>query len=346
MIALLVSGAMAIVVSFFGTPLVIRFVQARRLGQPIHEDLPQGHIEKSGKPTMGGLAIVAGATAGYVAGHIATDQIFTWGAIAVVVAIVGGGVVGLADDYLKVTRQHSDGLSRRLKSLGQLVVAGGFCFIAIRYAHVRTNLSFTRWDSLFPLPALPTWLWIVFAVLVVYLICNGVNFADGEDGLAAGSATFTLSFFAIAGFWQFRHPDIYDVPQALDLALVAIALTGACVGFLWWNAAPSQIIMGDTGSLGIGAGVAGLALMMNLHLLLPVAAGLFVLETLSVGIQIASFQLLGKRVFRMAPLHHHFELKGWPETTVTVRFWILAGLFTALALGLFYADFIAVGGVD
>jgi phospho-N-acetylmuramoyl-pentapeptide-transferase len=186
----------------------------------------------------------------------------------------------------------------------------------------------------------------VWAALLIIGTSNAVNLADGLDGLAAGSATFALSAFAIIGFWQFRHRDIYAVPQALDLALIAIALTGGCIGFLWWNAAPARIFMGDVGALGIGAGIAGLSLVMNLHLLLPVIAGLFVLITLSDIIQIVSFRLFHRRVFRMAPLHHHFELLGWPETTVIIRFWILAGLCTAMALGIFYADFIALGAAD
>lgn len=344
MIALLLAGAVSIIVSLAGTPILIRWLHANGIGQPIREDGPQGHFVKAGTPTMGGLMIVTGAVAGYVVGH-AQGQIFTWGGLAVLVAIVGGGLTGLADDWIKVRKERSLGLNKRAKVAGQLVTAGAFAFIAIRYAHVRTNVSFTRWDALFS-DGLPTWSWVFWAVLLIVATSNAVNLADGLDGLSAGSATFALSAFAIIGFWQFRHPDIYAVPQALDLALIAIAMTGACIGFLWWNAAPARIIMGDVGALGIGAGMAALALVMNLHLLLPVISGLFVLVTMSNIIQIASFRLFHKRVFRMAPLHHHFELLGWPETTVVVRFWILAGLCTAMALGIFYADFIALGAAD
>jgi phospho-N-acetylmuramoyl-pentapeptide-transferase len=193
---------------------------------------------------------------------------------------------------------------------------------------------------------MPVWLWAIFAVLLLVGFSNAVNLADGLDGLAAGSSAFVFGAFAIIGFWQFRHPDVYRVPQALDLAMLAVAMVGACTGFLWWNAAPARIFMGDTGSLAIGAGMASLALVMNLQLLLPVLGALFVLITLSVIIQVASFQLFHRRVFRMAPLHHHFELVGWPETTVIIRFWILAGLSTGLALAIFYADFISLGLID
>jgi phospho-N-acetylmuramoyl-pentapeptide-transferase len=175
---------------------------------------------------------------------------------------------------------------------------------------------------------------------------NAVNLTDGLDGLAAGSATFAFSTFALIGYWQFRHYSIYHVHPALDLAQAAIAMAGSCAGFLWWNAAPARIFMGDTGALAIGAGLGALALQMNLQLLLPVVGALFVIITLSVVIQVVSFRLFHRRVFRMAPLHHHFELAGWPETTVIVRFWILAGLCTALSLGIFYADFLRFGRVD
>ena len=181
--------------------------------------------------------------------------------------------------------------------------------------------------------------------MIIAATANAVNLTDGLDGLAAGSATFCFACLAVIGYWQFRHFAIYHVAAALDLALAAVALAGACLGFLWWNAAPARIFMGDTGSLSIGSGLAALCLLMNLDLLLPVIGGLFVIVTLSVVIQVVSFRVFHRRVFRMAPLHHHFELLGWPETTVIVRFWILAGLFAALGLGIFYGDFLSVGKV-
>ena len=344
MISLLLAGAVSIVVSLVGTPILIRWLRANGIGQPILEELAHTHVVKTGTPTMGGLTIVAGALAGYLAGHL-SGQIFTWGGIAAVVLILGAGATGLTDDWIKVRNERNLGLSKRAKSLGLILAAALFCVLAVRYAHVRTNLSFTRWDN-FGLDAMPTWAWVLWAFVIIYAVTNGVNFADGLDGLAAGSSTFTLSAFAVIGFWQFRHLDVYGVPQALDLALVAIALAGGCVGFLWWNAPPAKIFMGDTGALGIGGGIAALALLMNLHLLLPIICGLFVLEWLSNIIQIFSFRVFHKRVFKMAPLHHHFELIGWPETTVIVRFWILAGLCTAMAVGIFYGDFIALGAAD
>jgi phospho-N-acetylmuramoyl-pentapeptide-transferase len=344
MIALLMAGAVSILVSLVGTPLLIRWLQANGIGQPILEELAHAHVVKTGTPTMGGLMIVTGALAGYLVGH-AGGQIFTWGGIASIGLMLAAGATGLCDDWIKVRNERNLGLSKRAKSLGLILASGGFCVVAVRYAHVRTNLSFTRWDN-FDIHAMPTWVWVIWAFVIIYAITNGVNFADGLDGLAAGSSTFTLSAFAIIGFWQFRHFDVYRVPQALDLALVAIAIAGGCVGFLWWNAPPAKIFMGDTGALGLGGGIAALSLLMNVQLLLPIIGGLFVLVWLSNLIQIFSFRVFHRRVFKMAPLHHHFELSGWPETTIIVRFWILAGLCTAMALGIFYADFIALGAAD
>ena len=330
--------------SLVGTPILIGWLHANGIGQQIRDDGPAGHFTKAGTPTMGGLMIVMGALGGYLSGHLRGGAIYTRAGILVALTVFGAGLVGLADDWLKVRRQQSLGLNKRAKIAGQLLVAGGFAVLALNWAHVKTDLSFTRWDSM-GIHLSPV-VWVVWAVLLVIGTSNAVNLTDGLDGLAAGSATFSFSAFAIIGFWQFRHFNVYQVPQALDLAVLAVALTGACTGFLWWNAAPARIFMGDTGSLAIGAGMAGFALVMNTQLLLPVVGGLYVLETLSVMIQVASFRIFHRRVFRMAPVHHHFELSGWPEITVIVRFWILAGLCTALAIGLFYADFISLKVLD
>ena len=344
MIALLVAGGVALLLSLVGTPILIGWLEANGIGQQIRDDGPEGHFTKAGTPTMGGLMIILGALGGYLAGHLRGGTIFTRGGILVALAVGGAGIVGLCDDWLKVRRQQSLGLNKRAKVAGQLMVSGGFAILAINWANVKTDLSLTRWDSIGL--DLGPWIWVFWAVLLIVGTSNAVNLTDGLDGLAAGSATFAFSAFAIIGFWQFRHFDVYQVPQALDLAVLAVALTGACTGFLWWNAAPARIFMGDTGSLAIGAGLAAFALVMNVHLLLPVVGGLYVLETVSVMVQVASYRIFHRRVFRMAPIHHHFELAGWPEFTVIVRFWILAGLCTALAIGLFYADFISLGVLD
>jgi phospho-N-acetylmuramoyl-pentapeptide-transferase len=338
---LLVAGGVALVVSMLGTPLLITWLRSRGIGQQVREDGPPGHIvTKAGTPTMGGMAIVVAAVAGYLVAH-SVGTFTNRGLLAMGTICLAGGV-GFADDWIKVTRHRSLGLNKRAKFAGQLVIAVAFAVICVTNLHVDTHLSFTRSNS-FDIQ-LGTVGWCVFAVVVILASTNAVNFTDGLDGLAAGSSGIAFVAFTIIGFVQFRHYHIYGNPAALDESVVAASLVGACVGFLWWNAAPARIFMGDTGSLAIGAGVAVLALLENVDLLLPIVGGLFVVETLSVIFQIGSFRVLHHRVFRMAPIHHHFELLGWPETTVIVRFWILAAAFSALAIGAFYADFLAHGG--
>jgi phospho-N-acetylmuramoyl-pentapeptide-transferase len=256
-------------------------------------------------------------------------------------ATVAAGAVGAADDWIKVSRRRSLGLNKRWKTMGLVLVAVLFCVADVHWGGVHTTLSFTRYDL--PGVELGAVGWVIWGTVIIFGTANSVNLTDGLDGLAAGSAVFVCACLALVGFVQYRHPGIYAVHSALDLALVAMSMGGACVGFLWWNAAPARIIMGDTGSLAIGACMACLALSMNVQLLLPIIGGLFVLVTMSVVIQVISFRVFHRRVFLMAPLHHHFELKGWPETTVTVRFWIFSGLCVALGLGLFYADFLSAG---
>jgi phospho-N-acetylmuramoyl-pentapeptide-transferase len=257
--------------------------------------------------------------------------------------IVGLAIVGFVDDYLGVRKGRNLGLRKRGKTAGQLLVAGVFAILALEWVGVSTNLSYTRPT----LTDLTTVGWFVIAVIIVYGSSNAVNLTDGMDGLAAGSATLVFIAFTVIGFWQFRHPEIYgiDSAMAIDLAVVSAALAGACAGFLWWNAAPAQIFMGDTGSLALGGAMAGLALLGGTVLLLPILGGLYVVETLSVIAQVVSFRGFKRRVLRMAPIHHHFEVGGWPETTVIVRLWLFAGACVALGLGLFYANFINIPGV-
>ena len=344
MVALLLSASLAMLASLIGTRFLIRWLILRKVGQPIHEDVPEGHTVKAGTPTMGGIAIVGAALVGYLAAHVRSGLLFTRTGLLVMAAIVGAGAVGLLDDWIKVSNERNLGLSKSAKTAGLLLVALGFAVAVVSWTDVETTLSFTRWNS-------PGWDlgevgWVVWAILLVYATTNGVNLSDGLDGLAAGSAIFVFSCLTVVGFWALRHYDTYQINHALDLAVVAAAMVGACAGFLWWNAAPARIFMGDTGSLAIGAGIAALVLTLNVQLLLPIFGALYVAESLSVILQVGSFRLLKRRVFRMAPIHHHFELGGWPETTVIIRFWLLAGLAAALGLGLFYADFIGTGGLD
>ena len=342
MLGLLVSGGVALWVAILSTPVLIRYFRKREIGQHIREDGPATHVAKAGTPTMGGIAIVGSVVAGYAIGHLGTEISFSRTGYLAVGVVVAFGLIGYVDDYIKVHHRRSLGLNKRGKAAAQLVCALAFALLAVYWAHTSTQLSFTRVDVLGI--NLGQAGWVIFAVLVMVGSSNAVNITDGVDGLAAGSGTFCFAVLSIMGYWIFRHFSIYHVlpASAIDLALVSVALAGACIGFLWWNAAPAKIIMGDTGSLAIGAGLAAICLLLDLDLLLLVIGGLFVMETLSVILQVISFRVFHRRIFRMAPIHHHFELGGWPEITVIVRFWILGGLFCALGLGIFYGDFLTV----
>jgi phospho-N-acetylmuramoyl-pentapeptide-transferase len=337
---LLISGGFALVLAMSSTPLLINLFRQHRIGQHIRDDGPERHQVKAGTPTMGGVAIVGAAVGGYLVSHI--DATFTTRGIAAVAAVCAGGAVGLLDDWIKVRHQRSLGLNKRAKLAGQLAVALGFALTCVFWLKVNTELSWTRYNSTGIHLGKPGW--VIFAVLVIVASSNAVNFTDGLDGLAAGSSIFAFAAFTVIGFYQFKHFDIYRNPAPLDEAVLATAMVGACAGFLWFNAAPARIFMGDTGSGAIGMAIAALALLENVDLLLPIIGGLYVIEALSVIAQVASFRLTGRRILRMAPIHHHFELLGWPETTVIVRFWILAGFCMAVALGAFYADFLSRGG--
>jgi phospho-N-acetylmuramoyl-pentapeptide-transferase len=341
-LSIMSAGGAAFWIAILCTPILIRWMVRNRIGQPIREDGPATHTSKAGTPTMGGLAILGAVAGGYLIGHVGTDVKFTATGVLVVLTVVLFGGIGALDDWIKVRKERSLGLNKRAKFGAQVVVSVLFAELAVHWAHVSTTLSFTRATS--PGSQLGEVGWVLFAVFVLVGTSNAVNLTDGLDGLAAGSSTFCFSVLAILGYWIFRHQHIFHVlpAYAIDLALTSVALGGACLGFLWWNAAPARIMMGDTGSLSIGAGLGALCLLLNLDLLLPILGGLFVLETLSVIAQVVSFRVFHRRILRIAPIHHHFEMGGWPETTVIVRFWILAGLFAALALGIFYGVYLTV----
>jgi phospho-N-acetylmuramoyl-pentapeptide-transferase len=341
MTRLLIAAAISMSVSLFGTKALISWLTEHRIGQPIRDDGPEGHHVKAGTPTMGGIALVLGVVSGYVVSDL-FGGIFTLRGMFVMLAIIGGGAVGLMDDWIKVVAARNLGLNKRAKMLGLLVVAVGFAFLMSQFTEINYTISFTRYDN--PNWDVGRWVWMVWAVLLIAGTTNAVNLTDGLDGLAAGAAAFCFAAFTMIGFWQFRHFEVYNNTAALDLAVVSAAMVGGIIGFLWWNAAPAQIFMGDTGSLAIGSGLAALSIATETHLLLPIIGGLFVVETVSVILQVLVFRRFnGRRLFRMAPVHHHFELSGWPETTVIIRLWIMSGLCTAVGLGLFYADSIAQG---
>jgi phospho-N-acetylmuramoyl-pentapeptide-transferase len=343
MLSLMEAGGFGFLISLLVTPLWIRFLRKRSLGQLIREDGPPTHHAKAGTPTMGGVIIMGAAVVGYLMGHVGTSIDFTRAGVLVICVTAAAGLLGFSDDYLAIRNARNLGLNKLAKTIGLFAIAAIFAIFAVYWVHTSTNLSFTRLS-------LPGWNltavgWILLAILVIISTSNAVNLTDGLDGLAAGSGTFCFGVLAIIGYWQFRHYSIYRIHAALDLGLVAVALVGACLGFLWWNAAPAKIIMGDTGALAIGTGLGALCLLMNLDLLLVVLGGLFVAETASVILQVLSFRIFGRRIFRIAPFHHHFEMLGWPETTVLIRFWIIAGLCAMLGLGIFYGDFLKIAKV-
>lgn len=345
MIGLLISASVAMVVALAVTRVLITWLLRRQVSQPIlaHEQVraPQ-HQHKAGTPTMGGIAIVVAAFTGWVVAHLRKGVIFTDTGLIVMATIIAAGTVGFLDDWLKVRNRRNLGLTKRTKSLGLLVVGIGFAVLMLTQTGVSTKLAFTRMTV--PGIELGEVGWAVLAVFMIQATSNAVNLTDGLDGLVAGSAIFTFLAQTVIAFVGFRNFDLYQYPHALDLAVMAVGMAGACAGFLWYNAAPAQIFMGDVGALAIGTAMACFALATNTHLLLVVLGGLYVIETLSVMMQFTSYRYFGKRrIFRMAPIHHHFEQLGWPETTIIVRFWIAAGIMVAVGLGLFYADFLSTG---
>ncbi|MGZ5353431.1 MAG: phospho-N-acetylmuramoyl-pentapeptide-transferase [Actinomycetota bacterium] len=346
---ILIAAAVGLAVTLLGTPLAIRAFRLWGWGQRIREDGPHTHLEKMGTPTMGGTVILLAIFAGYVATRIVFRTVTAAG-LAVLLATLLLGVLGFADDYIKVRRRRSLGLSKTAKSMGQAVVAVLFGVVAVQAADVPTALSFVRETGLDLGVFFYVWVFVI-----LWSSSNGVNLTDGLDGLASGSSILVLSGYVFIAFWQYRHTCVLgppegcypvDVNAALDIAIIAGAGAGATAGFLWWNAAPARIFMGDTGALALGGLIGALAIVTNTQLLLIVLGGLFVIEVSSVLVQVISFRGFGRRVFRMSPIHHHFELAGWPEFTVIVRFWIVAGLCVAVAIGLFYADFVALGGTE
>jgi phospho-N-acetylmuramoyl-pentapeptide-transferase len=350
--AVLYASVIALVCSLIGTPMAVKFFARRGYGQEIREDGPQTHQVKRGTPTMGGTVIVLSTLFAYFVTKLATGKWPTDSALLVLFLMTGLGAVGFVDDFIKIFRQRSLGLRAKAKLVGQSVVIIAFAVLVLHFPNsmgltpASDHVSFLYdigWLGLGPV------LFVVFAYLVIAGWSNAVNLTDGLDGLATGASVMAFSAYVVIGVWQYGQScgsspskGCYEVRDPLDLAIVAAALMGACFGFLWWNAAPAKIYMGDTGSLALGGAFAGLAICSRTELLAVIIGGLFLLEMFSVIIQVGYFKASkGKRVFKMAPLHHHFEMMGWPEVNVVIRFWIIAGLCVALSLGVFYGGFAA-----
>lgn len=348
---ILIAGALALLFSLFGTPALIKALARRGYGQFIRDDGPSTHHTKRGTPTMGGIIIIFSALFSYLIAHAIFRTGISVSAVLIFGLVLALGLVGFIDDYLKVSRQNSAGISGKQKIFGQVIFASLFGYIGIHFPDkdgltpISLQLSTVR-DTSITLGAVLVVIWVAFMVTAT---SNGVNLTDGLDGLATGASVMTFLAFVLIGVWEFGQScavvvseNCYNVRDPLDLAVVAAAFAGACTGFLWWNASPAKIFMGDTGSLALGGALAGLATSLRVELLLIPLGGLFVIITLSVALQVAYFKITGgKRLFKMAPLQHHFELMGWGEVTIVLRFWIIAGLSVALGLGLFYAQWVA-----
>ncbi|MER8095448.1 phospho-N-acetylmuramoyl-pentapeptide-transferase [Streptomyces goshikiensis] len=351
---ILVAGVIGMFLTVIGTPLLIKLLARKGYGQFIRDDGPRGHAGKKGTPTMGGISFILATLIAYALTKVITSSEPTFSGLLVLFLMAGMGLVGFLDDYIKIVKQRSLGLRAKAKMAGQLIVGIAFAVLALQFSDSReltpasTRLSFVTdfgW-SIGPV------LFVVWALFMILAMSNGVNLTDGLDGLATGAAVMVFGAYTFIGVWQHQescanavtltNPNAcFEVRDPLDLAVVASALMGACFGFLWWNTSPAKIFMGDTGSLALGGALAGLAICSRTEFLIALLGGLFVLITMSVVIQVGSFKLTGKRVFRMAPLQHHFELKGWSEVLVVVRFWIIQGMCVIVGLGLFYAGWAA-----
>jgi phospho-N-acetylmuramoyl-pentapeptide-transferase len=354
----LIAVGVALTVSILLTPLLVRLFNRQGFGHEIREDGPPSHKTKRGTPSMGGVAILAGIWAGYLGTHLAGLAIGGEGPSAsgllVLLLATALGAVGFVDDLIKIRRSRNLGLDKTAKTVGQITVAVVFGVLVLRFRNsagltpASPDLSYVREIATVTLPLA---LFVLFCVLIVSSWSNAVNFTDGLDGLAGGSMAMVTAAYVLITFWQYRNacataPGLgcYNVRDPLDLALIAAATAGACIGFLWWNAAPARIFMGDTGSLALGGIIAGLSVTSRTEILAVVLGSLFVAEITSVVMQIVSFRTTGRRVFRMAPFHHHFELVGWAETTVIIRFWLLTAISCGLGVALFYGEWLAAIG--
>jgi phospho-N-acetylmuramoyl-pentapeptide-transferase len=358
MIAIVASALCALLCSLVGTRYFIRFLVRRNYGQFIRQDGPTAHFTTRGTPTMGGVVIIASSLVGWGVGSLATGRAPSASAWLVMFLMCGLGFIGFLDDYIKISRQRSLGLSARWKMIGQGVIGIVFAVLVVQFPNANglkpgsTHISFLRdtpVDLAFAGAGVGLVLFIIWANFLITAWSNAVNLTDGLDGLATGASIFAFGAYLMVTVWQINQncqrmvaaaSACYEVRDPRDLAVVAAAIAGSCFGFLWWNASPAQIFMGDTGSLALGGALAGLSITSRTELLAVIIGGLFVIIAASDVIQIGYFKATGKRVFKMAPLHHHFELSGWGEVTIVIRFWLIAGLCASLGIGLFYGEWV------
>jgi phospho-N-acetylmuramoyl-pentapeptide-transferase len=328
-IRVLIAAGVALLLSILVGPKFIDFLRRNEFGQQIREEGPQHHFAKQGTPTMGGLMILFAATIAFLpVSH------FRLQSLTVLFAALACGAIGFLDDFIKLTHKRSLGLPGRWKLL---LLAGVTVVVAIvaRHLHLSTDVYIPVINVTVPL----SYAWYPFLFLIIAGASNGTNLADGVDGLGAGTAIialFTFTAMNVVSYVRSSNVPAHRNLTRLDLAIVGAALIGAAVGFLWFNAFPAEVFMGDTGSMAFGGALAAFAIMMKVEVLLLLIGGVFVIEALSVMIQVFAFKYFGRRVFLMAPIHHHFEMKAWSETKITVRFWIVAGVLCSVGFALYY----------
>ncbi|HIY67239.1 MAG TPA: phospho-N-acetylmuramoyl-pentapeptide-transferase [Candidatus Agrococcus pullicola] len=366
MYVLIFSAFLAFLISIVATPLAIRLFRRIGWGQFVREDGPDSHHTKRGTPTMGGIVFTLATVLGYTIGKLVAWNPPSLSALLILGLMVGIAFIGFLDDFTKISNQRSLGLTGWAKIAGQVIVGTVFAVLALflRDSEGRTPVSLAisgvrdiPWLDLAQFGIIAgTILFVLWVLFMIVATSNAVNVTDGLDGLATGASIIAFSAYVFIGFWQFNQSCLqyggggavnedmyrcYDVSAPLDIAIVASCIVGALIGFLWYNTTPARIFMGDVGSLGLGGALAGMAILTHTELLLILVAGLPLIVTGSVIVQRVYFKLTkGKRIFLMSPIHHHFELKGWAEVTIVVRFWIIAGLCVAAAVGLFYLEWV------
>jgi phospho-N-acetylmuramoyl-pentapeptide-transferase len=328
MARVLVAALVALIISILAGPIFIDFLRRHALGQHIREDGPEHHSAKQGTPTMGGVLVVVAAAVAFLATSARTLP-----ALTIFGTTIACGAIGFLDDYIKLRHRRSLGLSGRLKMLFLIGIAAAVG-VAAHHQHLSHNVFVPLVDVHVSLG----WGWYLLVFFIIAGAANAVNLTDGIDGLAAGTAIialFTLTAMAVTVYIRSRGVN-GRIPTRLDAAYIGAAVIGAAIGFLWFNAFPAEVFMGDTGSMAMGGAIGAMAVFLKVELLLLLVGGIFVIEALSVMVQVVSFKYWGKRLFLMAPLHHHFEMKAWSETKIMVRFWIVTGILCAAGFALFY----------
>lgn len=348
-------------ITFFATKIIIMIMEKRAIGQPIREEGPQKHYVKSGTPTLGGIAIVIGIIGGYLLPKLIFHTSISYSVVMCMWSMIGMGTIGLIDDLIKLLKMNNLGLRARTKLILQLIVVAVYYFISfqkIYILHHPTILlrsfmmnylglgSDSNILSLFSHSYITVPLFLCFTYFLVSGITNAVNLTDGLDGLAIGAIIFVFLAYSFIALWENNQScenfsyNCYSVYDSRDISTLCISGLGASTAFLWWNATPAKIFMGDVGAFALGGVISSLAMALHMVLISFVVNGLFIIIALSVILQVLSFKLFGKRIFKMAPLQHHFELLGWSESNIVIRFWIIAGFFALLGLAILYAEWV------